>query len=199
MSKKNHAEIICVLDRSGSMTSIASDAIGGFNTFIEDQKKVPGTASVSLVLFDHEYLNIYENKNINEVEELTDKTFVPRGMTALLDAVGRTINAVGERLSKTLEEDRPEKVMVCILTDGFENQSKEFTKDKIKEMITHQREKYSWEFSYLGANADSFAEAGSMGISQIYTANFVSTGEGIQTAYKSMSKMSSSYRTGQNN
>jgi uncharacterized protein YegL len=196
MPKKNHAEIICILDRSGSMESIAEDAMGGFNSFIEDQKKVPGTASVSLVLFDHEYLNVYENKNINDVQKLTEETFVPRGMTALLDAVGRTINTVGERLSKTPEEDRPEKVMVCILTDGFENKSKEFTKDKIKEMITHQREKYSWEFSYVGANVDAFAEAGAMGISQVYTASFLSTGEGTREAYKSLNKMSSSYRTG---
>jgi uncharacterized protein YegL len=196
MPKKNHAEIICILDRSGSMQSIASDAIGGFNTFIEEQKKVPGTASVSLVLFDNEYLKIYENKNLNEVETLTAETFIPRGMTALLDAVGRTINTVGERLSQTPEEDRPEKVMVCILTDGLENASTEFTKNKIKEMITHQREKYSWEFAFLGANQDAFAEAGAIGISQVYTASFLSTEEGTRKAYGHLNKMSSSYRTG---
>lgn len=196
MPKKNFVEIVCILDRSGSMQSIATDAIGGFNTFIEEQKKVPGTASVSLVLFDNEYLNIYENKAINEVEKLTSDVFIPRGMTALLDAVGRTINSVGERLSNTPEEDRPEKVMVCILTDGLENASKEFTKDKIKEMITHQREKYNWQFAYLGANVDAFAEAGEMGISQVYTASFLASEEGTRNAYGTLNKMSSSYRTG---
>ena len=159
MPKKDHAELVCIIDRSGSMEAIRSDVIGGFNTFIESQRQVPGTASVTLVLFDNQYEVAYQNVDLKSVENLTDKTFVPRGTTALLDAVGRTINEVGARLAKTDEHDRPEKVMVCILTDGMENASKEFSRTKIHEMITHQRDNYQWEFSFLAANQDAFAEA----------------------------------------
>jgi hypothetical protein len=195
MSKKGHTEIVCILDRSGSMESIRADAIGGFNTFIEGQKKVAGTASVSLVLFDHEYSIAYSNIGLNEVKLMDSATFVPRGSTALLDAIGRTINDVGARLSNMLEDDRPEKVMVCILTDGYENCSKEFTKSKIKEMIELQRNQYNWEFSYLGANQDAFAEAGNLGISKQYTAGFVANAVGTRCAYASMDTMIGSYRT----
>lgn len=196
MAKTNHTEIVCIIDRSGSMESIKNDAIGGFNTFLDAQKKVPGTASVSLVLFDNEYLNPIKNQDIKAVEPLTSKTFVPRGGTALLDAIGRTLNEVGARLSTTPENDRPEKVMVCILTDGQENSSREFTRPKIKEMIEHQRDKYKWEFAFLAANQDAFAEAGSMGISANMTANFTPDAAGTKRAYASLDMMATSYRSG---
>lgn len=195
MSRKNHTEIVCIIDRSGSMSSIREDAIGGFNSFIESQKNVDGTASVSLILFDHEYNVVYENIELSEVESLNSDTFVPRGSTALFDAIGKTINSVGNRLHNTSEENRPEKVMVCILTDGCENASIEFTNENIKEMIEHQREKYSWEFSFLAANQDAFSGAKSMGISDQYTMNFMSTGDGTRSAMKTMSDYTSSYRT----
>ncbi|MFA6654109.1 MAG: vWA domain-containing protein, partial [Candidatus Delongbacteria bacterium] len=156
MPKKDHTQLICVLDRSGSMESVADDAIGGFNTFIEEQKKQPGTMSVTLVLFDHEYLVPFKNKDIMKVEPLNRKSYVPRGVTALLDAVGRTVNEAGSELSKKKEKDRPEKVIVCILTDGLENASKEFKIEQIKKLIEHQKEKYSWDFVFLAANQDAF-------------------------------------------
>lgn len=121
------------------MSNVKNDVIGGFNAFIDSQKEIKGTASISLVLFDNEYDMVYENVDLNSVKYLDDSTFVPRGMTALLDSVGRTINSVGERLNNTSEEERPEKVMVCIFTDGMENSSKKFTKEQIKKMIEHQR------------------------------------------------------------
>jgi uncharacterized protein YegL len=113
MPKQNHTEIVCIIDRSGSMESIKTDAIGGFNTFLEAQKKLAGTASISLVLFDNEYETPIQNTDIKSVEPLTEKTFVPRGSTALLDAVGRTVNEVGTRLASIQEQERPEKVIVC--------------------------------------------------------------------------------------
>jgi uncharacterized protein YegL len=177
------------------MESIRSDAVGGFNTFIEGQRQVPGTASVTVVLFDDRYELLYENIDLQTVKNLTDETFVPRGMTALLDAVGRTINEVGIRLDKTPEDQRPEKVMICIVTDGQENFSHEFQLDKIKEMISHQRDKYSWEFCFLAANQDAFATAGGMGVSKQYTSNFAATSAGVRGAYGCAGVYATQYRT----
>lgn len=156
---------------------------------------VAGTASITLVLFDDKYEMIHDNVDIQKVNNLTESTFVPRGSTALLDAIGRTINEVGARLNKTDEDKKPEKVMVCILTDGMENASREFTNDKINEMINHQRNKYLWEFSFLAANQDAFSTARKMGISRDYTAGFAATGEGTRNAYKSLSGQATRYRS----
>lgn len=193
--KKGYVEIISILDRSGSMSSIKDDAIGGFNNFLNEQKKLPGKASFSIILFDNEYEVLKDNIDIQDIDLLTDKTFVPRGCTALLDAVGKTINSVGDRLSKTKEEDRPEKVMVCIVTDGQENASHNFTKTKIKDMIEHQRSKYGWEFLYLGANQDSFSEASSYGISSAYTSNFKADSFGMLSGCMYLSSTVASFRS----
>ena len=174
-------EIVCIIDRSGSMESVADDAIGGFNTFIEKQKEVEGKASVTFVQFDDKYEIVYENKMLEDVPILDNKTFIPRGMTALLDAIGKTINSVGERLSKTNKKDRPRKVIFAILTDGHENYSKEFTRDKIFEMITHQKEKYSWEFIFIAADQDAIGTGTSYGFSAKDCINYVSTGIGTRT------------------
>lgn len=195
MPKQNHTEIVCIIDRSGSMASIRTDAIGGFNTFLGAQKKLLGTASVTLILFDNEYETPIQNVDIKSVDPLTEKTFVPRGSTALLDAVGRTINEVGTRLANMQEQDRPEKVIVSILTDGLENASREFSRSKIKEMVEHQRDKYKWEFVFLAANQDAFAEAGSIGISKNMAVNFEQTGAGTRDAYNSLNMMVSEFRT----
>jgi uncharacterized protein YegL len=194
--RQGHAELICIIDRSGSMESIRTDAVGGFNAFLDGQRKVPGTAAVTLVLFDDKYEVVYDNVELSAVKNLTQETFVPRGMTALLDAVGRAINDVGARLSKTAEEQRPEKVMVCILTDGYENASKEFNSAKIKEMIEHQRDKYKWEFSFLAANQDAFLAAGNIGIAKQYTSNFAATAEGTKRGFDTQNIFATAYRTG---
>lgn len=195
MSRKNHAEIVFILDRSGSMISIKDDAIGGFNAFVDSQKKVAGTANITLVLFDHEYEKVYDAKDINSVELLTEKTFIPRGNTALLDAIGRSINEVGAKLNALKEDERAEKVIVCIITDGAENASKEFTNEKIKEMIEHQKSKYNWEFAYLGANQDAFATASMYGISRGMTSNFAANAAGTKGAYACLSNLAVNYRT----
>ena len=181
------SEIICIIDRSGSMAAIAKDAIGGFNTFLEEQKKVPGEATLTLVQFDTEYEVLHENTPLQDVPGLNENTFLPRGMTALLDAVGKTIDNIGKRLANMPEKNRPQKVIVAILTDGQENSSREYKLEKIKEMITHQTEKYQWEFIFLGANQDAFEEAAKIGISLQNAVNYAATPIGVRNAYSDLS------------
>lgn len=192
--KKGLNEIICIIDRSGSMSIIKDDVIGGFDNFMEEQKKLPGEARVTYIQFDHEYEKVFENKSINEVTSIKD-SYIPRGWTALLDAVGETIARMGERIDKTPEDEKPEQVIVVIFTDGYENASREYNKSQIKGMIEHQQNKYSWQFIFLGANQDSFAEAGSMGINANNIANFKSTKQGVKDGYAITNTYTSRYRT----
>ena len=189
------SEIICIIDRSGSMSAIVNDAIGGFNAFLEEQKKFSGEATLTFVQFDTEYEVVHENRPLNDVPPLDNSTYRPRGMTALLDAVGRTIEDTGRRLSNIPNESRPDKIIVAILTDGEENSSRKYNLSQIREMVTHQKEKYQWEFIYLGANQDAFAEAAKFGIDSKDTANFAATGKGVRNAYNSMSDTVAQYRT----
>ena len=192
MKKKEHTELICILDRSGSMSSIRNDAIGGFNTFLEEQKKEPGTTNLTLILFDNEYLKQIDNVDIQSVELLTKKTYVPRGSTALLDAVGRTINDVEARILSLKKSKKPDNVIFCILTDGHENTSKEFKRSQIKKMIeekqANDQKHNNWVFIFLAANQDAFAEAGSLGISRHTTGDFFADSEGTQNAFYQMSE-----------
>jgi hypothetical protein len=151
------------------MEQVREDAEGGVNSFIAQQAKEPGEALLTLVQFDTEYEFLHKGVPISQVPKYQ---LVPRGMTALLDAVGRAINETGERLSKMDEQDRPGLVVFVVMTDGQENSSKEFSKANIKEMIERQQEKYNWHFTFLGANQDAFAEAGSMGIGAAGVANY---------------------------
>jgi len=193
--KKGLVEIVFILDRSGSMASIKNDAIGGFNSFLEEQKKVPGEANLTLVLFDHEYNLFYNGVKLQNAKPLDNSTYVPRGTTALLDAVGRTIDDVGVRLDSLPEEDRPEKVIVGILTDGFENASKDYTNTRISEMIDLQQKTYNWEFLYLGANQDAFSVAQSLNIKGINTSNFVANSIGTRSCFSDVSLRYSKLRT----
>lgn len=152
--KKNLTEIIILTDRSGSMKSIQSDMEGGLKSFIEKQKEEKGECRITHYEFDDVIDLKINNVNIKDVEQIT---ISPRGMTALFDALGKVINEVGERLSKTKEKDKPESIIVITATDGLENASKEFNSRQIAEMIKHQEIKYSWKFIYLGANQDAFA------------------------------------------
>jgi hypothetical protein len=194
--KKDFCEIVCIIDRSGSMASVQDDMIGGFNTFIDEQKKLPGEVSVTYAQFDHEYEIIHESIPINKLPLLTSETYSPRGLTALLDAVGKTLEDVGERLHNTPEANRPEKVVVIIMTDGMENASKRFLqKSEIKKMIEHQQKKYSWEFIYLGANQDAFAEGASFGVPIVNTQVFSVDSSGVNGAYNTISAYVSQYRS----
>ena len=185
--KRGLVEIVCIIDRSGSMSVLVNDAIGGFNSFLADQKKQPGEAYLTFIQFDNEYEVVHENKPIKDVPALTADTYRPRGSTALLDAIGKTIDDVGRRLTNTPDDKKPEKVIVVILTDGEENASHIFKRGEIKEKIKHQEEKYSWTFLYLGANQDAFAEASSMGICACNTATYPTTSKGITDVYGTIS------------
>ena len=171
------------------MESIKSDAEGGINTFIDSQKSEPGEALLTLVQFDTEYEFIHKGVAIGSVPKFK---LVPRGSTALLDAVGRAINVTGARLAAMEESKRPGLVVFVIVTDGAENSSKEFTREKIREMIEHQQSVYKWQFTFLAANQDAFAEAASMGIAPAGTANFA--GENVVLAYTATAKKMSRMR-----
>ena len=195
---KNKTDITIILDRSGSMNSVKDDTIGGFNSFLGEQQKVEGEAVLSLVQFDDQYEVVYVDKDINSAAKLTDETFQPRGMTALFDAVGRTINAVGQRLANLSEDERPDKVLFVIMTDGFENASQEFKAAKISEMITHQRNVYKWEFMFIGANQDAVLSAQEIGIPAFAALTYAANEVGTRAAYSMMAKKVAGYRESNN-
>jgi len=184
--KADYTHIQIVLDRSGSMEGIRDDVIGGLNTFMEEQSKGPGTCTVGLAQFDDEYEVIYERVPIANIAKRTRANYVPRNNTALLDAIGRTINALGTNLGFMDESQRPSKVIFLIQTDGMENASREFTRARIFEMIKHQQEAYNWEFVFLGANQDAIATATSMGISGQSAASYNGTPRGVSATYATL-------------
>lgn len=189
--KKDLCEIVVLLDRSGSMQTIKSDMEGGFDRFMEEQRKMPGECRVSLFQFDTDYEAVYEGRQVADVPKCS---LVPRGGTALVDALGRTINAVGDRFAKSPESDRPEKVVFLVITDGQENSSHEFTTQKVREMVKHQADAYRWQFVYLGADASAFAEAGKLGIA--IPVQFSATAKGADRMYARTSAAVCSYRSG---
>lgn len=174
MVDKNLTEIVAIIDRSGSMHSLQSDTIGGFNNFVQEQKKAEGKALLTLVQFDDQYQIDYEGKNINDVADLNEETYVPRGNTALLDAVGRTVNTVGARLAALHEDKRPGQIIFLIITDGQENCSKEFAAAKVKEMVKHQTDVYNWSFVFLGGGdiESQKAQGSSLGFNTSNTYGF---------------------------
>ena len=192
--KKGLTELVFILDKSGSMDQLTDDTIGGFNSMIEQQKQEDGEAYVTTVLFNSGYTMLHDHVNIQDIKPITRKDYCAMGMTALLDAVGNTIYSIGKRLNDTPEDERPEKVIFVITTDGFENASQEFTKSKVKEMIEHQQEKYSWVFMFLGANIDAVGEASSLGIKSSYSKTYTASGIGTQSVYTSTSKALSDVR-----
>lgn len=175
-------DITLVVDRSGSMSSVQDDAEGGVNSFIEEQAKEPGEALLTLVQFDTEYEFLHKGTDIKDVPKYE---LHPRGMTALLDAVGRAINETGERLANMDEQDRPGLVIFVVMTDGHENSSREFSKAQVKEMIECQQNEYSWHFTFLGANQDAFAEAGGLGVRAAGVANYAM--DKVTAAYRGTS------------
>lgn len=193
MPDNDLTEIILVVDRSGSMASIQADASGGLNNFIKEQREMPGRANVTLVQFDTVYEKLLDNVPIQRVDKYK---LEPRGATALLDAMGRTIIDVGTRLHHTPEHQRPGKVVMVIVTDGEENSSREFAKEKVFEMVRHQQEKYQWQFIFLAANQDAIQVAHTYGI--MHASNFAPTGMGVNCAYSVSSNAVRQYRTSGN-
>ena len=184
--KDNYLDLNIVLDRSGSMAAIEEDMEGGLRSFISDQKKLEGKEiTVSYTTFDTVVEEVFVAKDIKEIKP-EDLTLEPRGMTSLLDAVGRAINTTGERLKALKEEDRPSKVTFLIITDGDENSSTEFTGEMIKTMVTTQKETYKWDFVFLGANIDSFGTAQRLGINT--GVNYKGTKNGTKALFRAVSK-----------
>lgn len=170
---KDATHIAVLLDRSGSMGAVKDETISGFNYFLKEQKAAGDNASFTLVQFDSESTDVvHEARPVRDVPDLNQDTYQPRGSTPLLDALGGTINSTGKTLAGIPEANRPDKVVFVIITDGEENASHKFTKTQVKEMIDHQTEKYKWQFVYLGANQDAFAEAGAVGIAMANAANY---------------------------
>lgn len=190
------SEIVFVLDKSGSMLSVTTDTIGSFNQFVEDQKRAPGEAVFSLVLFDHEYDLALDRVPIQNVKPLTGDTYKAGGNTALLDAIGRTVVDLGRKLSAMPEADRPEHVIFVILTDGEENASRDHTAAAIKTMIEEQTGVWKWKFIFLGANQDAFLEARQYGIRPMFTANYRGTPTGVRNAVHAVSSAVRDVRAG---
>ena len=184
--KKNLTELVFILDRSGSMAGLEADTIGGFNAMIEKQRGEPGEAVISTVLFDNETEVIHDRIPLDRVPRLTEKEYYVRGCTALLDAVGGAIHHIGNVHKYAREEDRPEKTLFVITTDGMENASRRYTYDKVKAMIERQREKYGWEFLFLGANIDAAREAARFGIRADFAADYHADSIGTEAVYESV-------------
>jgi uncharacterized protein YegL len=194
--KANLTELVFILDRSGSMAGLESDTIGGFNSMLDKQKKEAGHAFVTTVLFDHDYELLHDRINIKNVHDMTEKEYFVRGSTALLDAMGRTINYTGKAISDTPEEDQPDKVIFVIITDGMENSSSEYSKAKVKAMIERQKNEFSWEFVFLGANIDAIKTAADFGIDEDRATNFCADSQGINLNYTAVCNFVSEMRMG---
>ena len=192
--KKGLTEIVFILDRSGSMSGLEADTIGGFNSLIEKQKKEEGEAYISTVLFDDRCEVIYDREELDNIKPMTDKEYYVRGCTALLDAVGGAIHHIGNVHKYARDEDRPEKTLFIITTDGQENASKHYSYNKVKRMVERQKKEYGWEFLFLGANIDAAAEAGRFGIEPDRAVKYHSDKRGTAVNYNVLSKAVSSVR-----
>lgn len=192
--KKGLTELVFILDRSGSMSGLESDTIGGFNAMLEKQRKEAGECNITTVLFDDNYELLHDRIDIRAVSPMTDKEYYVRGTTALLDAIGRTIHKLVAVQRSSSEDYRAEKVMFVIITDGYENASREFSSDKVKAMIEHEKEKYGWEFIFLGANIDAVETASHFGISADRAVDYVPDGAGTALNFDAMSETVACFR-----
>ena len=182
--KKNLTELVMILDRSGSMGGLESDTIGGFNSMLKKQREAEGEVLVSTVLFDDRFEVLYDRVPLDEVPEMTGRDYWVRGCTALLDAVGGAIRHIANIHKYAREEDRPEKTIFVITTDGLENASREYSLARVKQMVRKETEKYGWEFLFLGANIDAIETAGRIGISADRAANYHSDRAGTALNYE---------------
>ena len=189
-------EIVFILDRSGSMAGLEADTIGGFNSLIQKQKKEEGRALVSTVLFDDKTEVLHDRKELDKIEPLTDKDYYVRGCTALLDAVGGAIHHIGNVHKYARAEDRPEKTLFIITTDGMENASKRYGYEKVKQMIERQKKRYGWEFLFLGANIDAVSVAGQFGIAPEKAVRFHCDEQGTALNYRVLSETIAKVRCG---
>lgn len=192
--KTNVTELVFILDKSGSMSGLESDTIGGYNAMLKKQQKEPGEAIVTTVLFDDNYELLHDRNNIKGLRPITEKEYFVGGCTALLDAIGKTIHKIANAQRHIQKEQRPDKVMFVITTDGMENASREYTYEKIKEMVEWHKEKYGWEFIFLGANIDAIATAARFGISADRAANYHADSEGTRLNFEAVNDAVSEIR-----
>ena len=193
--KTNLTELVFILDRSGSMSGLESDTIGGFNSMLAKQQAEPGECRITTVLFDNKYEILHDRIDIKAVGPITDKEYFVRGNTALLDAVGKTINKIGDVQKNTAEDYRAEKVLFIITTDGMENASHKFNYAKIKSMIERQKSKYGWEFIFLGANIDAVEVANRFGVAKNRAQNFLNDSEGIALNFNVVGETVAAFRS----
>ena len=192
--RKGLTELIFILDRSGSMAGLEADTIGGFNSMIEKQKKEEGEVLVSTVLFDHECQVLYDRVPLDQMRAMTEKDYSVRGCTALLDAMGGAIKHIGNVHKYAREEDRPEKTLFVITTDGQENSSCKYSYNKVKKMVERQKSKYGWEFLFLGANIDAITEAAKFGIAANRAVRYKSDHKGTMLNYAVLDETITAYR-----
>ena len=194
--KNNIVDVVFILDRSGSMGGLESDTIGGFNSMLEKQRKIEGKAFITTVLFDDQYELLHDRVNIAKVNNITEKEYFVRGSTALLDAIGKTI-AKEKAIQDTLgQNEKADKVLFVIITDGLENASKEYNSTTVKKLIETQKEKYGWEFLFLGANIDAIETANTIGISAERAVNYKSDSIGTKKNYDTLNKAVEEVRSG---
>jgi len=194
--KKGLTEIVTIIDKSGSMSSLQSRTIEGYNEFLNEQKQLDGDANFSLVLFSSPGKEeiVFDSVDIQEISELTTENYRPGGATALYDCIGKTIKALKKRIKNLDKDERPEKVLFVIITDGEENSSRTFGKDEVFKMINKREEKNDWSFIYLGANQDAFGEGSKMGVKRGKTLDYAATDAGMNFAYANISNYTSSFR-----
>ena len=192
--KKGLTELVFILDRSGSMAGLESDTIGGFNGMLQKQKKENGVANVTTVLFDDRYELLHDHQSIDSIALMTEKQYYVRGCTALFDAMGKAIQKMVNIQKSTKDEEKAEKVIFVIITDGLENASREYTCDRLKSMIKYQTDRYGWEFIFLGANMDAVQEAARFGIQEDRSVTFSNDSAGQALNYEVISETVSTMR-----
>ncbi|PGY07936.1 vWA domain-containing protein [Bacillus sp. AFS031507] len=194
--KRNVTELVFILDKSGSMAGLEADTIGGYNAMLKKQQKAEGEAIVTTVLFNHEYELFHDRINVRGISPITEEDYQVGGTTALLDTIGFTIQKFVNVQKRTSEAERAEKVLFVITTDGMENASREFTADKIKKMVQHQKEKYGWEFLFLGANIDAISTAARFGIDEDFAVDYHADNKGTQLNYEAVNEAVVNLRSG---